>query len=266
MRSVWLLDRAQPLFVRQLLTMRFVLLLTGLGWLVGAGSSDGVQSETHEEKAANLKQQAIGGLFQKWTFDQDQIRNLPEGFEQGMFDDEPPATWLVRASPNAPSPPNVVAGSSVCAQQCFQVLLAKGLEYEYPDLSVHFHAPDGRGAGGLAFGAHDAKNFYAAVVDPVQRHAQLLRISDGHGTPLAQTSVNLKEGDWHSLRVQRNTIISKDFIEVSVDGTLVLSVEDQALGLGRVGFVLSGKSTMVFDSFHAVPLFSHRPLSSPPAY
>lgn len=246
--------------------MRSVLLLASLGWLVGTGSSYGVQSETHEEKADNLKKQATGGLFQKWTFDQDQIRNLPEGFEQGMSNDEPPATWLVRASTTAPSPPNVVAGSSACAQQCFQVLLAKGLEYEYPDLSVRFHAPDGVGAGGLALGAHDAKNFYAAVVDPVQRKAQLLRISDGRGIPLAQASVTLKEGDWHSLRVQRNTIISKDFIEVYVDGTLVLSVEDQALGLGRIGFVLAGKSAMFFDSFHAAPLFSHRPLSSPPAY
>jgi hypothetical protein len=261
-----LLDRAQPPFMRQLQTMRSVLLLASLGWLVGTGSSYGVQSETHEEKAANLKKQATGGLFQKWTFDLDQIRNLPEGFEQGKPNDEPPATWLVRASTNAPSPPNVVAGSSVCAQQCFQVLLAKGLEYEYPDLSVRFHAPDGVGTGGLVLGAHDSKNFYAAVVDPVQRKAQLLRISNGRGTLLAQASVNLKEGDWHSLRVQRNTIISKDFIELSVDGTLVLSVEDQTLGLGRVGFVLVGKSAMFFDSFHAVPLFSHRPLSSPPAY
>ncbi len=246
--------------------MRFVLLLAALGWLVEAGSSYGLQSETREEKAANLKQQATGGLFQKWTFDQDQIHNLPEGFEPGISDDELPATWLVRASTNAPSPPNVVAGSSVCAQQCFQVLLVKGLEYEYPDLSVRFHTPGGVGVGGLVLGARDAKNFYAAVVDSGQRHAQVLRISDGRGTPLAQAFVNLKESDWHSLRVQRNTIISKDFIEVSVDGTLVLSVEDQALGLGLVGFVLVGKSAMFFDSFHAVPLFSHRPLSSPPAY
>jgi len=162
--------------------------------------------------------------------------------------------------------PNVVSGSSICAQGCYQVLMAKELKYEYPDLSVRFHAPDGAGAGGLVLGARDAKNFYAAVVDPVLRKAQLIRISDGRGTPLAEASVNLKQVDWHSLRVQRNTIISKDFIEVYVDGTLVLSVEDQTLALGQIGLVLAGKSAMFFDSLHAVPLFSHRPLSSPPAY
>ncbi len=246
--------------------MPSALLLASLGWLVGASSSYGVQTETHEEKAANLKKQAIGGLFQKWTFDQDQIHDLPGGFEQGVSVDGSPATWAVLTSTSAPSVPNVVAGSSSCAQGCYQVLMAKELEYEYPDLSVRFHAPDGAGAGGLVFGARDAKNFYAAIVDPVLRKAQLIRISDGRDRPLAQASVNLKQVDWHSLRVQRNTIISKDFIEVYVDGTLVLSVEDKALGLGQIGLVVVGKSTMFFDSFHAVPLFSHRPLSSPPAY
>ena len=245
--------------------MGFVLFFVSLSWLAGSGSSYGVQLETYEEKAANLKQQATGGLFQKWTFDQDQINHPPTGFEQDMAN-EPSATWAVQASTTAPSLPNVVAGSSGCGEQCFQVLLAKELEYEYPDLTVRFHTPDGVGAGGVVLGAHDAKNFYAAVVDVVQRKAHLLRISNGRRLSLAEASVHLKPVEWHSLRVQRNTIISKDFIEVYVDGALVLSVEDQTLGLGRVGFILVGKSSMFFDSFHAVPLFSHRPLSSPPAY
>ncbi|QPD03381.1 MAG: hypothetical protein Nkreftii_001155 [Candidatus Nitrospira kreftii] len=243
-----------------------VLLVASLGWPGGTSSSYGIQTETHEEKATNLKKQATGGLFQRWTFDQDHIHGLPDGFEQGISVDGLPATWAVQASTNAPSVPNVVAGSSICAQGCYQVLMAKELEYEYPDLSVRFYAPDGAGAGGLVLGARDAKNFYAAVVDPVLRKAQLIRISDGRGTLLAEASVNLKQVDWHSLRVQRNTIISKDFIEVYVDGTLVLSVEDQTLALGQIGLVLAGKSAMFFDSLHAVPLFSHRPLSSPPAY
>lgn len=241
------------------------LFFVSIGWPVGSGSSYGIQLETQEEKAANLKQQATGGLFQKWTFDQDQIDHLPEGFEQDMSN-ESSATWAVQTSTTAPSLPNVVVGSSRCGELCLQVLLAKELEYEYPDLTVRFQAPDGAGAGGVVLGAHDAKNFYAAVVDSVQRKAHLLRISNGRRLSLAEASVHLKPVEWHSLRVQRNTIISKDFIEVYVDGALVLSVEDQTLGLGRVGLVLVGKSSMFFDSFHAVPLFSHRPLSSPPAY
>ncbi|GKS65706.1 hypothetical protein YTPLAS72_30100 [Nitrospira sp.] len=245
--------------------MGSALFFVSLSWLAASGSSYGVQLETHEEKAANLKQQATGGLFQKWTFDQDQIDHFPTGFEQDMAN-EPPATWAVQASTTAPSLPNVVAGSSRCGEQCFQVLLAQGLEYEYPDLSVRFRSLNGVGAGGLVLGAQDAKNFYAAVVDAVQEKVHLLRISNGRRVSLAEASVHFKPVQWHSLRVQRNTIISKDFIEVYVDGALMLSVEDQTLGLGQVGFALVGQSSMLFDSFHAVPLFSHRPLSSPPAY
>lgn len=234
---------------------------------MGYSLSYGVQKETQEEKTANLKKQATGGLFQKWIFDQDQLNAPPRGFAKGVSTDEPLADWIVQGHATAPSPPNIIAGSSSCAQRCYQVLLADGLEYEYPDLSVRFHAQEGTaGLGGMVFGVRDTHNFYAAVVDPIGQKVQLVRLSNGLELPLAQASINLKPVDWHSLRLQRNTIISKDFIEVFVDGVLVLSVEDQVLGLGQIGLVVLGASTVFFDSFHAVPLFSHRPLSAPPAY
>ncbi len=229
--------------------------------------SYGIQKETQEEKAANLKMQATGGLFQKWTFDQDLLHAQPSSFVKGRSTDEPLADWVVQSHATAPSPPHVIVGSSSCTHLCYQVLLADGLQYEYPDLSVRFHAQEGTsGLGGLVFGARDTRNFYAAVVDPIGQTVKLVRLSDGRELSLAQASINLKKVDWHSLRLQRNTIISKDFVEVFVDGVLVLSVEDQALGLGQIGLVVLGTSTVLFDSFHAVPLFSHRPLSAPPAY
>ncbi|OQW35450.1 MAG: hypothetical protein A4E19_01425 [Nitrospira sp. SG-bin1] len=237
------------------------------GLVLSAVPTFAVQNETREEKAANLKKQAVGGLFKKWTFDQDQPKALPSGFIKGISTDAPLAEWVVQVHATAPSPPNVIAGVSNCARPCYQVLLADGLEYEYPDLSVRFHAQEGTaGRGGVVFGVHDARNFYAVIVDPIGQTAQLVRLLDGQELSLAQASINLKPVDWHSLRLQRNTIISKDFIEVFVDGVLVLSVEDQALGLGQIGLVILGTSTVLFDSFHAVPLFSHRPLSAPPAY
>ena len=235
--------------------------------MAGPSLSYGVQRETQEEKAANLKQQAKGGLFQQWAFDQEPIGGLPHGFVQAVSREEPLAEWVVQRHPTAPSPPNVVAASSNCRQLCYQVLLAEGMQYEYPDVSVRLHTPPGvGGVGGVVVGARDAKNFYGAIVDLATQQVRFIRLSSGVAAILGQATVNLKPVDWHTLRVQRNTIISKDFIEVFVDGTLVLSVEDQALGLGQVGFVVAGKSNMLFDSFHAVPLFSQRPLSPPPAY
>lgn len=227
-----------------------------------------VQRETHEEKESNLKQQAKGGLFQKWTFDQDQPNQAPAGFVGIVTGSGQLADWSVRTEAEAPSPPNVVTVLADCgAASCYQLLLATGFQYEYPDLTVRFQAGQGiPGRGGVAFGAQDASNFYAAVVDLGASTAQVIRIVDGRERVLAWIPIHLKQTAWHSLRVQRNTIISKDFIEMFVDGTLVLSVEDQMLGLGQVGLLAHGKSSLSFDTFHAVPLFSHRPLSAPPAY
>ena len=247
--------------------MVWVSLVTAISLLLGSSSAGAVLNETREEKAANLRKQAVGGLFQKWTFDQDLPNAQPTSFVKGSSTGESLADWIVQGHATAPSPPHVIVGSSRCTSLCYQVLLAEGLEYEYPDLSVRFHAQEGTaGLGGMVFGVHDARNFYAAVVDSVGQTVRLIRLSNGRELPLAQASVNLKPVEWHSLRLQRNTIISKDFIEVFVDGVLVLSVEDQALGLGQIGLVVLGTSTVLFDSFHAVPLFSHRPLSAPPAY
>jgi len=139
--------------------------------------------------------------------------------------------------------------------------------YEYPDLTVCSRTFDGMpGRGGLAFGVQDAANFYAAVVDLTTSVAQVIRIAEGSAQVLAAAPIDLKPVVWHSLRVQRNTIISKDFIEMFVDGILVLSVEDQTLGLGQVGLLAQGQSSLWFDTLHAIPLYSQRPLSAPPAY
>jgi|LJSS01.1.fsa_nt_gb hypothetical protein len=253
----------------RLATVMAGLLIVWGGELAMGFDALAVQYETQEEKEANLKKQALGDLFQKWTFDADTVNRSPAGFVVvTLGGDEEQGGWVVQADASAPTPPNVVVASSRCATPtCHRLLLAKGLNYEYPDLSIRFRAAGGPSAiGGVVFGAKDPMNFYAAVVDVPGLTAQVVRVVDGKETVLAQTPIQLKAVDWHTLRVQRNTIISKDFIETFVDGTLVLSVEDQMLGLGQVGLLVRGNSALLFDTFHAVPLFSHRPLSPPAAY
>ena len=245
---------------------------TGLGVALvvfaAVGPVSAVPREIHEEKEANLKQQATGGLFHKWTFDSDPTKSIPAGFVPLSFGAGTSAIWSVESDETAPSVPNVVAGTSGCDEStCLRLLIAQGLEYEYPDLAMRLRTADGgAGVGGFVFGVKDAQNFYAVLVDLGAKRAQVIRVIEGITTVLGQTAVTMKPIDWHSLRVQRNTIVSKDFIEVFVDGVLAISVEDQTLGLGQVGLVMQGKTSLLFDTLHAVPLFSHRPLSSPAAY
>jgi hypothetical protein len=118
----------------------------------------------------------------------------------------------------------------------------------------------------VVFGVQDATHFYAVAVDLATKTLEVSRVVDGKETSLGRSSITPKAIPWHTLRIQRNTIISKDFIEAFFDGQLVLTVEDQSLAIGQVGLLVRGQTTLDFDSLHAVPLFSHRPLSAPAAY
>ena len=228
-----------------------------------------IQTESQEQKQANFKQQALGGLFHRWTFDQQKPEEALGEFSQLVVGGEAASVWTIGADAQAPSPPNILKiGPSCRTGACYHLLVANNLQYEYPDVTVRlgFPAEGGVGRGGIVIGLKDEKHFYAAVVDLAAKKLEVLRVLDEQVTVLGETAVTPKPVDWHSLRINRDTIISKDVIEVFFDGRLILSVQDQTLGLGQVGLLVLGQSPLHFDSLHAVPLFSQRPVSSPAAY
>ena len=131
---------------------------------------------------------------------------------------------------------------------------------------MRFPVDAAAGVGGVVFGVKDATRFYAAVVDLASKMLEVSRVVDGQETRLGRSSIMPKAVPWHTLRIQRNTIFSKDFIETFFDGQLVVTVEDQSLAIGQVGLLVRGHTALDFDSLHAIPLFSQRPLSAPAAY
>jgi hypothetical protein len=147
-------------------------------------------------------------------------------------------------------------------------LVAQKLEYEYPDVSVRLRFPGegGVGQGGIVIGLQDEQHFYAAIIDLAAKTLEVVRVLGDQVTVLGEAAITPKPVEWHSLRMNRDTIISKDVIEVFFDGKLMLSVRDQTLGLGEIGLLVRGQSPLHFDSLHAVPLFSQRPVSNPAAY
>lgn len=225
----------------------------------------GIQKETTTEKAEHLKQQVKGGLFNFWDFDKQSPDTVPQGFVATTYGEGPPGTWKIRAEATAPSSPNIVSAESNCGM-CSQLLVAEGLGYEYPDLAVRLRQGKGTGSVGVVFGHQDPMNFYAAIVDLPAKKLRVVRVVKGEESVLGEATLKAKPVEWHMLRVQRNTIISKDFIETFFDGQITLSVEDQTLGLGQVGLLVRGDVAVQFDSFHAAPLYSQRPLSPPAAY
>jgi hypothetical protein len=117
------------------------------------------------------------------------------------------------------------------------------------------------------FGAtKDARTFYAAVVDLAAGTLDVMRVMDGKMTSIGREAVKLKPVPWHTLRLQHNTILSKDFLEISFDGHIVYTRSDEKLGAGQIGLVTRGDAPVWFDNFDAVQLFSQRLLSPPAAY
>ena len=228
-----------------------------------------VQKESQAEKEANLKGQALGGLFNRWTFDQQKPEEVPSEFSVITAGEAASSAWTIQADAQAPSVPNILRVQSSCqSSSCYRLLIADKFQYEYPDISVRIRFPsEGEvGQGGLVIGFQDEKNFYAAIVNLASKKLEVIRVLAGQVTVLAQKDITPKAVDWHFLRVQRDTIISKDVIETSFDGSLIQSIQDQSLGLGRVGILAVGNSSLHFDNLYAIPLFSQRPLSSPAAY
>lgn len=238
-------------------------------WSVCIERSHAIQAESRAEKEANLKGQAQGGLFNRWTFDQQKSGEAPAGFSMLEFGEGPAADWTIKADTDAPSASNILAVNSSCqAVTCYRLVVANGFQYEYPDVSVRMRFPVdvAMGVGGVVFGVKDATHFYAVVVDLAMKTLEVSRVVDGNETRLGRSSITPKAVPWHTLRVQRNTILSKDFIETFFDGQLVVTVEDQLLAIGQVGLLVRGQTALSFDSLHAIPLFSQRPLSAPAAY
>jgi len=238
-------------------------------WSVCIKRSHAIQAESRAEKEANLKGQAQEGLFNRWTFDQQKSGEAPAGFSMLEFGEGPAADWTIKADTDAPSASNILTVNSSCqAVTCYRLIVANGFQYEYPDVSVRMRFPVdvAMGVGGVVFGVKDATHFYAAVVDLATKTLEVSRVVDGKETRLGRSSIMPKAVPWHTLRVQRNTILSKDFIETFFDGQLVMTVEDQSLAIGQVGLLVLGETALNFDSLHAVPLFSQRPLSAPAAY
>ena len=149
-----------------------------------------------------------------------------------------------------------------------QLLLAEGVNVEYVDLSVRIKMELGTPSGqaGLAFGVQDQKNFYAVVVEPKTNMVIAYAVKDGQPTELAKAAILPKPAEWHFLRIQRNTIISKEFTEIFFDRHLMIDVTDQSFRKGKLGLVAMGNGAFSFDNLRAMELLTSRPLSRPAAY
>lgn len=207
-------------------------------------------------------------LFQEWNFDQSSTGDLPDGFTQAGSGSSG-AGWSVKEDASPPSRPHLIEQRLQCEKGwCYELLVAEDAVVEYVDLSVRIKLNLGTptGKAGLAYGIQNDGNFYAAVVEPKTNEIVVYVVKDGQPTELAREPVIPRAAEWHFLRIQRNTIVSKEFTEIFFDNHLILGVSDQSFKKGKLGLVVIGDGGFSFDNLRAMEMMSNRPLSRPSAY
>ena len=208
-------------------------------------------------------------VFKEWNFDQSPSNGPPDGFTQAGGVPSGDGGWTVKEDASAPSRPHLVEQRLICSETlCYQLLIAEDVVAEYVDLSVRIKLNLGTPSGkaGLAYGIQDDKNFYAVVVEPKSNEVIAYVVKNGQPTELARESLIPQPSEWHFLRIQRNTIISKEFTEIFFDHHLMIDVYDQSFRKGKLGLVAMGNGGFSFDNLRAMELMTNRPLSRPSAY
>lgn len=240
-----------------------------LGLLAAGEGRGGAQGPGAADNPLARRGQTTEALRHIWNFDADQAGEEPAGFSASTLGEGPTGRWKVEADPRAPSAPNRLGQDAPCPTPgCLQILLVDKTIYDYPDVTLRFRTVgDGAPAiGGIVFAARDPRNFYAALIDLAAESLEVVRVMNGEVTVLGRERATRKPVDWHTLRAQHNTNLSKDYIEIAFDGKVVFSTWDTNLTAGQIGVASGGSTPMAFDNLFAVQLFSQRPLSPPAAY
>lgn len=205
----------------------------------------------------------------EWRFDDDAAGQAPKGFSEVAVGGNGAASWVVASGNQALSAPNLLKQVKPCGGEgCFHILQADKVDYDFVDVILRIRPLENEksGIGGGVFSVKDSKNFYAVLVDFSKDELSLIRVLNGEEKVLGTSQVTRKGKGWHSIRFQRNTNLSTEYIETYFDHKLAVSVQDQSLRQGGVGLVTRGSAPVGFDNLKTVRIFSQRTMSPPAAY
>ncbi len=233
------------------------------------GSPLGVFAGDGPQELPKPSHMTVAPIFQEWQFDTSTLNEVPEGFSLEVGGTSQKGGWVVKEDNLAPSQPKTAEQHLTCEKGlCYQLLSVDGVTVEYVDLSVRMKMRLGTPSGkaGLAYGIQDAQNFYAVVVEPKPNEIVAYVVKNGQPKEIARETLILEPSEWHFLRIQRNTIVSKEFTEIFFDHHLMIDVYDQSFKIGKIGLVAMGDGAFSFDNLRAIELMANRPLSRPAAY
>lgn len=186
-------------------------------------------------------------------FDEDRTDAAPSGFSFGRTGSGKPGRWVVRAAPDAPSSPNVLAQIDADSTDYrFPVAVANEPSLRDVRLSVRCKPVSGNvdEACGLVFRYRDQDNYYVTRANALENNVRLYHVVKGDRRQFAGWNGTVSKGQWHSLRVDAKG----DHFEVYWEDKKVIDAHDGTFTeAGKVGVWTKADSVTYFDDLTASP-------------
>jgi hypothetical protein len=197
---------------------------------------------------------AVGSPFTRFDFEHDAVDAGPAGFTSVRTGGGRVGQWIVRAEPDAPSPPNaVVQVDADPTDMRFPVLLADAPPLADVSVSTRCKPIAGKvdRACGVVCRATGPDDYYLARANALENNVRFYVVEHGKRRQLASWSGAVASGQWHSLMLVCH---GKSF-SVTFDGARVITHADETLKeAGKAGLWTKADSVTAFDdvTFHPV--------------
>ena len=169
-----------------------------------------------------------------------------------------PGRWVVQPDAGAPSVPNVFAQLAADRVPIRYALALYDKGYcKNGDLSVEMKIISGKATqtGGLVWRYQDPNNYYLLTISADEDTIAVLKVQDGHPTPIAKLGPGLKAFQVsHKIEPQEWNVLRVDFqathMTVYFDHRKVMDAEDSTfLTPGKTGLWTRGDTIAYFDNF-----------------
>jgi hypothetical protein len=182
-----------------------------------------------------------------WNFDGDALDQLPLKFMMGtFFDGRPAGDWKVFKSPQAVSPPHVLAQlRNKGAEHNYNLVLVEDTNASDMDLSVSFLPISGKAdmGGGLIWRARDDRNYYLTRANPLEQNIRIYHVVKGIRHMLKNFDQTIDVKNWHRLRV----VTRGCQIQVFYDDKPIFDLCDETFKEGRIGLWTKSDAVTYFD-------------------
>ena len=191
-----------------------------------------------------------------WSFDGGSPGSQPRGFSFARTGSGHAGSWIVRAAPDAPSAPNVLAQEDDDRTDYrFPVAVEDSATFGDVSLSVRCKAVSGRvdQACGIVWRYRDENNYYLARANALEDNVNFYYVQDGRRREVKGARLKVISGAWHELRAD----MRGDHVDVYFDGAKVIDARDSRFTTpGKVGVWTKADSRTLFDDLTATPLGS----------